>query len=74
MCSIIINSIIIINTFHVATNKRGGPLCVAVTEGGCDMWLVVSADRLLNGIIRAPEELEIVLRQQVLSIFNLETE
>lgn len=42
------------------TKEAAGPLCVAVTEGGCDMWLVVSADRLLNGIIKAPEELEIV--------------
>lgn len=56
------------------TKEAAGPLCVAVTEGGCDMWLEVSADRLLNGIITAPEELEMVLRQQVLSIFNLETE
>lgn len=56
------------------TKEAAGPLCVADTEGGCDMWLVVSADRLLNGIITAPEELEIVLRQHVLSIFNLETD
>lgn len=57
------------------TKEAAGPLCVAgQTEGGCDMRLVISADRLLNGIIRAPVELEIVLRQQAVSIFNLETE